>query len=289
MGVILSKGAYKKTKRVVTQATSTPLGTRGATGRRVSQGQGGVSISEHPFKVKEDGQNISIGGGKITVTEYDQSSGTEYGIPAEVLDLSSISASTTIYVYSKVPIVRASGNDYLNKPTLTIGSSNANFNESLFPNDDLTNYFSPIATVVITVVDSVKSFVINQIEFNDKDIYGPNMHPWRINAIYDTKTSDTAAETQYKYFVNSGNITTPEGAQNLASDSGVVGLTSLLQWYTKTTSDLATDGYRENYNTTLESWASSNLPADSISLGSINSGSISQSRSEDIISDGRVY
>jgi hypothetical protein len=262
-------------------------------------GGAGVAASDvTPFKVvvnSDDNQALDVLSGSCIVKDYDGFTRQSLAMVQETLDLTSITTTTTIYIYAKVKTEWQAASSLRDYPIASIETNSFYFNESKFPEIDVSSYFYPIAEVDITVTDGVKSFEIKQIALTDITINGVKNFPFKFTMFRDEKLTDLAADTNYKYFLNGGTVTHPEGNVTLSAQTGSVLVESVGHSYIQISFVLNADSFSTTFSATLNAGEGlTSLPNNTATTYNVSTsnwlnGAVYQSLSENFASDGRIW
>lgn len=243
-----------------------------------------ISVSKN----ESDEYVASINTGLITI-ENPTGSDFVYAIPTEEISINDYSASTTIFVYLKV-VSNWGGSNFKGYPTLTVDAVNFAQNNVKQPALDTGHFYYPVGSIVLTVVDDIKSFSIIQslttdIFFNTKDMFS-----FRITQIFSAKANDTASDSAYDVFINGGQALLPDNNVILDTDTTTASISSENYSYLRVSAIPNLNGYWEDWDAVIENSTSvKQSDADNTYYLIGRYGSIFvQSFNGDFISDGRV-
>ncbi|MCP4103865.1 MAG: hypothetical protein GY750_20970 [Lentisphaerae bacterium] len=248
----------------------------------------GGTTSEQTFVMSLDGSTVNITAGAIIVNE--NSINRTYSVPAGSVDLSAQLTPTTVYIYVKLVANWINGEFQL-YPTLTVATDNFFGNTTRAPLDDLGQIYHNLGTVTITKPDDVLVYTLNQTVYGNRTIEPFDNTSYKINQIYQAKSTDTDIDTTYQVYVNTGQATLPDNTVITPQVNSTISNTGTKYAYLQITATQNANGYWTGFDaeTILSSSTLSNSADVTNALIGTAGLALTQAQQGNFISDARVF
>ena len=241
----------KRSVRSVGRTEHSPL--QSPTYRRRSRSRSsGSFVSDLPFSLSitkvDDVFYASISSGVI-ITDI------QNVIPTGLVDLSSFSIGSTVYIYLKVANNWFDGDNPRNYPELTIisGDDLTNFygNDSKFPVSDVSNSFYQIGKILVSDDEKggKKYEITDQIAKENAVINEVLLNGFSLLRLLEGKSNDIDDDINYLLTMNFGNVKLPDKSNIvIPSETESVAISGFKSVYIKISATVNTDGFFENLN-----------------------------------------